>query len=359
MPSQENIFTASTPEALNHHQTNSPWRFCLAPMMEWSDKHCRYFWRLLSKEARLYTEMVTTPALIHGDRARFLAFNLEEHPIALQLGGSNAAELAECAHMAEAEGFNEVNLNCGCPSDRVQNNKIGACLMAEPALVAECFEAMQSRVSIPITVKHRIGIDDQDSESDLHTFVNTLYQAGCRIFIVHARKAWLQGLSPKENREVPPLDYDRVYRLKKAFPDATIVINGGLTEIAHCTEPLQHLDGVMVGRAAYHNPFLLAEVDNVLFSTPKEAKHIERNEILKDFIEYAWHQHSQGVRLHHMSRHILGLYAGQHGGKHFRRFLSENACKSDATPTVLEEALEGMIVHQQRALERASSQTPS
>ena len=351
------ISSSKESAVIDSSPSTNPWRFCLAPMMEWSDKHCRYFWRLLSKEARLYTEMVTTPALIHGDSTRFLAFNKTEHPIALQLGGSNPSELAECAQMAENEGFDEVNLNCGCPSDRVQNNKIGACLMAEPERVAECFEAMQSRVAIPITIKHRIGIDDQDSELDLHTFVDTLYNAGCRVFIVHARKAWLKGLSPKENREVPPLDYERVYRLKKAFPKATIVMNGGLTEIEHCIAPLQHLDGVMVGRAAYHNPFLLSNVDTALFNHSPSNHPMNRTEILERFIQYAWEQHEQGVRLHHMSRHILGLYAGQHGGKRFRRFLSENACQVDATPAVLEEALVGMVAHQQHPTDHSQSQS--
>lgn len=327
-------------------QKYSPWRYCIAPMMEWSDRHCRYFWRLLSKEARLYTEMITAPALIHGDRERFLAFNKEEHPIAIQLGGSNPKELAECAKMAEDAGYNEVNLNCGCPSDRVQNNKIGACLMAEPELVAECFSVMQSSVKIPVTIKHRIGIDDQDSEQDLQNFVSTLVSAGCDIFIVHARKAWLQGLSPKENREKPPLDYERVHRLKQAFPEQTFVINGGLTEHSQCQVQLEHLDGVMVGRAAYHNPYLLAQVDHLFFGGKTAPT---REDVLKAFIDYAWYEHQQGTKVHYLSRHILGIYTAQHGGKRFRRFLSENACKPDASPTVLEEALKGMSAHQQRA----------
>lgn len=337
-------------------------------MMEWSDAHCRYFWRLLSKNARLYTEMVTTGALIHGERSRFLHFNPQEQPIALQLGGSNVKDLTDCAKIAEDAGFNEVNLNCGCPSDRVQNNKIGACLMAEPKRVAECLNSMQNAVKIPITVKHRIGIDELDSEAYLHSFVAELASAGCDVFIVHARKAWLKGLSPKENREIPPLHYDYVHNLKKAFNTKTFVINGGLNTLAQCQEQLNHVDGVMMGREAYHNPFVLAEVDKLLFeknsnltanpalnSTPYPNTSITREQALQAFIEYSWQQFKAGTRLHHMSRHILGIYAGQHGGKLFRRYLSENACKKDATPEVLQSALDQMITHNLKQIDR---QTP-
>ena len=322
---------------------HNPWRFCTAPMMEWSDAHCRFFWRLITKEARLYTEMVTTPALIHGNRARFLAFNKEEHPIALQLGGSNPQELAECAKMAEDAGFDEVNLNCGCPSDRVQENKIGACLMAEPELVGDCIQAMKNAVNIPVTVKHRIGIDDQDSVEHLQHFVRTLSTAGCEVFIVHARKAWLKGLSPKENREIPPLQYEAVYALKTLYPQHTFVLNGGLNTLEQCQQQLGPLDGVMVGREMYHNPYSFARVDALLFNGTAPAS---REDILAEFMTYCWQQHKKGVRLHHMSRHILGIYAAQHGGRLFRRFLSDNASPKDATPAVLQEALDEMIALQ-------------
>lgn len=280
--------------------------------------------------------MVTTPALIHGDRSRFLAFNAEEHPIALQLGGSNPSELATCAKMAEDAGFDEVNLNCGCPSDRVQENKIGACLMAEPELVGDCVQAMQQAVDIPVTVKHRIGIDDLDSQAHLEHFVSTLSQAGCEVFIVHARKAWLNGLSPKENREIPPLRYEAVRQLKALYPQHTFVLNGGVNTLAQCSDELHHLDGVMVGREMYHNPYAFAQVDGELFGGAATAS---RDEILGEFIDYCWRQHAKGVRLHHMTRHILGIYTAQYGGRLFRRFLSDNASPKEATPAVLEEAL--------------------
>ena len=325
---------------LNATHPNSPWRFCTAPMMEWSDQHCRYLWRLISQHTRLYTEMVTTPALLRGDRSRFLAFNPEEHPVALQLGGSNVSELVECAKLAEQAGFDEVNLNCGCPSDRVQEHQIGACLMAHPALVAECLNNMQQAVSIPVTVKHRTGIDHQDSEEQLHAFVAQLAQAGCQVFIVHARKAWLNGLSPKENRVIPPLQYDRVHALKQAFPHVTIVINGGINTVAQCQQQLEYVDGVMMGREAYHSPYVLADVDTDLFDNNKNI--VNRDTILEPYIDYCWRQFKQGTRLHHMSRHILGLFAGQHGGRLFRRHLSENACRADATPDVLVQARKAM-----------------
>jgi len=315
----------------NHH------RFCLAPMMDWSDTHCRYFWRLLTRQSFLYSEMVTTGALIHGDKKRFLDFNACEHPIALQLGGSNPTDLASCARMAEDWGYDEVNLNCGCPSDRVQNNMIGACLMAEPDLVAECIAAMQNAASIPITVKHRIGIDNQDDYEDMAKFVSTIATTGCKTFIVHARKAWLKGLSPKENREVPPLDYDKVIKLKKEFPHLTIIINGGITNLDQSQTLLQHLDGVMIGREAYSNPYLLAEVDQQLFAEEKAIP--SREEIFEQFMLYCEKNLQKGTKLSHMTRHVLGLFQGQPGARSFRRVLSEKGPRPDAGMEVLKEAL--------------------
>lgn len=312
------------------------WRFCLAPMMDWSDRHCRFFWRLLSRRARLYTEMVTTGAILRGDRHRFLHFNPEEHPLALQLGGSAPNALAECARIAEDYGYDEVNLNCGCPSDRVQEGRIGACLMAEPNLVAECIATMRAAVRIPVTVKHRTGVDDLDTEEHLHRFISTIAQTGCEVFIVHARKAWLQGLSPKENREIPPLLYERVFDLKHHFPQLTIVINGGVTSVDMSHNLLHHVDGVMMGREAYHNPFVLAEVDRDIYGDA--SPHITRDAVLEAFIPYCESQISRGARLNHMARHVLGLYAGQPGGKRFRRFLSENGHRPEAQAELLREA---------------------
>lgn len=312
------------------------WRFCLAPMMDWSDRHCRYFWRLLTKRARLYTEMVTTGAILRGDRDRFLRFNPEEQPLALQLGGSDPQALAACARIAEDYGYDEVNLNCGCPSDRVQEGRIGACLMSEPTLVADCIAAMRDAVRIPVTVKHRTGVDDVDTEEHLHQFIATIAQTGCEVFIVHARKAWLQGLSPKENREIPPLLYDRVFALKQHFPQLTIVINGGITNMAASRDLLQRVDGVMMGREAYHHPFLLAEVDRDIYGDA--SAQLSRDEVLEAFIPYCEAQIAQGARLNHMARHVLGLYTGQPGGKRFRRFISENGHREDAQAELLREA---------------------
>lgn len=321
---------------------NHPWRFCLAPMMDWSDRHCRYLWRLMSRHARLYTEMITTGAILHGEHARFLTYNPQEHPLALQLGGSNPQDLAQCARIAEDWGYDEVNLNCGCPSDRVQNGKIGACLMAEPELVAECVAAMRAAVGIPITVKHRIGIDDLDTDAHLQHFVATVAQAGCKVFIVHARKAWLQGLSPKQNREIPPLQYQRVYDLKVLRPDLTIVINGGIDSVAECLPHLQQLDGVMLGRAAYHNPYLLAEVDQTLFDESNPIS--DRDQILYAFADYCAEQLARGSQLKHLSRHILGLYAGQPGGRRFRRYISEQGQPPTTDEQLLIRAREQMNV---------------
>lgn len=319
--------------SLNH-------RFCLAPMMDWSDTHCRYFWRLLTQKSMLYSEMVTTGALIHGDRKRFLEFNACEHPLALQLGGSNPADLAQCARMAEDWGYDEVNLNCGCPSDRVQNNMIGACLMAEPELVAECIASMQNTVSIPVTVKHRIGIDQQDDYEDMAKFVSSIAATGCKTFIVHARKAWLKGLSPKENREIPPLDYDKVVRLKNEFPQLEIIINGGITNLEQSQKLLNDLDGVMIGREAYANPYILVDVDQKLFSVEKPI--ISREEVFENFMEYCAEKLAQGIKLSHMTRHVLGLFQGQPGARSFRRVLSEKAPRPNAGIEVLSEAYQAI-----------------
>lgn len=312
-------------------------RFTAAPMMEWSDTHCRSFWRLLTKEAVLYSEMVTTGALIHGDRKRFLDFNASEHPLALQLGGSDPKALAECAKMAEDWGYDEVNLNCGCPSDRVQNNMIGACLMAEPALVADCMSAMQNAVKIPVTIKHRIGIDDMEDYEGMVKFVSTVASAGCKTFIVHARKAWLKGLSPKENREVPPLQYDKVVRLKQEHPELEIIINGGITSIEQSLKLLEDVDGVMLGREIYQNPYLLAEVDQRIYGVDKPV--VSREEVMEGFIAYATDQVAKGVRINYMTRHILGLYQGLPGSRKFRRVISEQAYKPNAGLEVIKAAL--------------------
>jgi tRNA-dihydrouridine synthase A len=307
-------------------------------MMDWTDRHCRYFMRLLTRDALLYTEMVSTGALLHGNRVRLLQHDPTEQPLALQLGGSDPAALAQCARLAEAEGYREVNLNVGCPSDRVQNYRIGACLMAEPELVARCIAAMQRAVAIPVTVKCRIGIDTSDSLEALTAFVATVAEAGgCRTFIIHARIALLQGLSPKENREIPPLDYERVYALKQRFPQLEIIINGGITSLRECQSHLQHVDGVMLGREAYHNPWLLKDVDALLYGRPAQA--LSRTEVLQLFFPYVERQLSEGLALHHMTRHILGLFQGQAGGRRFRRHLSEHAHRSGAGLDVLQAAL--------------------
>jgi tRNA-dihydrouridine synthase A len=311
-------------------------RFSIAPMMDWSDHNCRFFWRLLSRQALLYTEMVTTGALIHGDRERFLHYNPEEHPVALQLGGSNPDDLARCAHWAQEWGYDEVNLNCGCPSDRVQSGMFGACLMARPQLVADGVKAMVQNCDIPVTVKHRIGIDDMESYAELQAFVEPVAAAGCSVFIVHARKAWLQGLSPKENREIPPLNYDWVYRLKADYPQLTIVINGGIQTLDECQLHLQHVDGVMLGREAYQNPWMLADVDEVLFGMDKPAE--SRDDIVAALLPYTEAQLARGASLNHITRHILGLYQGVPGARKFRRHLSENAYKKGAGIDVLEQA---------------------
>lgn len=316
-------------------------RFCAAPMMSWSDTHCRYFWRLLSKHTVLYTEMITTGALIHGDQQRFLHYHPAEHPLALQLGGSNPAELALCARMAEDAGYDEVNLNCGCPSERVQNNKIGACLMTEPHLVAECVAAMKEAVGIPVTVKHRIGVDEMDDYDSMRHFVDTVASAGCQTFIVHARKAWLKGLSPKENRDIPPLQYDRVTQLKRERPDLEIVINGGITTIEQSQALLKELDGVMVGREAYTNPYLLAQVDQQLYGD--ETTAVTRLDVLDAFSDYVADELKRGIALKHMTRHILGLFQGVPGARQFRRVISEQAHRPGAGLEVLAAARQAIV----------------
>jgi tRNA-dihydrouridine synthase A len=312
-------------------------KFTVAPMLDWTDRHCRFFHRLLTKEAILYTEMVTTGAILYGDPARQLRFNSQEHPVALQLGGSEPQELAQCARIAQDYGYDEINLNVGCPSERVQKGAFGACLMAEPQLIAECVSAMQAAVAIPITVKNRIGIDDQEDYADLHHFIDTVSQAGCQTFIIHARKAWLKGLSPKENRDIPPLRYDLVYQIKQAFPALEIIINGGITTLEQCQQHLQHVDGVMVGREAYHNPWLLAQVDPLLYGTPAPLE--SRQAALLAMLPYVQAQLDAGVPLGHVSRHLLGLFQGMPGARAFRRLISENAHKPDAGVKLLRDAL--------------------
>ena len=315
----------------------SPWRFCTAPCMDWSDRHCRYFWRQLTQHARLYTEMVTTGALLHGDVERHLRFDTAEHPIALQLGGSSPADLASSAKLGESWGYDEINLNCGCPSDRVQNGRFGACLMAEPIVVRDCIDAMRQSVDIPVTVKQRIGIDHQETYTLLRDFVGTVAEGGCEVFIVHARKAWLSGLSPKENREIPPLNYPWVYQLKQDFPELTIVLNGGITDFAQSEAHLKHIDGVMLGRAAYQNPWLLSDVDSAFFDTVDLA--LKREDIIHNLRAYIEQSLKEGSRLNHISRHLLGLYQGQFGGRAFRRHLSENAHTDSANFDTLTDAM--------------------
>ena len=311
--------------------------FSVAPMMDWTDRHQRYFARLLSKEALLYTEMITTGAILFGDEQRHLQFNQDEHPVALQLGGSTTADLAKCSRIAQRWGYDEVNLNVGCPSDRVQNNMIGACLMGHASLVKDCLTAMRDASDVPVTVKHRIGIDDLDSAQFLTDFVGEVHESGCETFIVHARIAILQGLSPKENREVPPLNYERVYELKKTFPELEILINGGIKTMAECKAHLSHVDGVMLGREAYGNPWLISEVDTELYG--KSPRDFSRQDIIRALYPYIESELLKGQKLSYITRHILGIFHGQPGGKQFRRFLSENAHKPGADTDVLEQAL--------------------
>jgi len=305
-------------------------------MMDWSDRHCRTIWRHLSRCARLYTEMVTTGALIHGDRARFLRYNALEHPLALQLGGSDPADLARCARWAEDSGYDEVNLNCGCPSDRVQNGAFGACLMSTPARVRDGVAAMRDACTLPVTVKHRLGIDHMESYTELCDFVGTVAGGGCEVFIVHARKAWLQGLSPRENREVPPLNYAWVYRLKTDFPALQFVINGGVESLDDCEEHLGHVDGVMLGRSAYHNPWLLAGVDPRLFEEAPPCA--SREALIEDLLPYVEAELARGTRLNQIARHLLGLYQQVPGARRYRRLLSEGAHRPGAGADLLRAA---------------------
>jgi tRNA-dihydrouridine synthase A len=312
-------------------------RFCIAPMMDWTDRHCRVFHRLLSRRARLYTEMLTSAAIVHGDRARLLGFDESEHPVALQLGGSDPRELAIAARIGEEFGYDEINLNVGCPSDRVKEGRFGACLMAEPALVATCVEAMKRAVDIPVTVKCRIGIDDQDPEAALDLLARGVVAAGADAVIVHARKAWLEGLSPKENRDIPPLDYDRVYRLKAAMPDVPVIINGGIGSIAEAKAHLAHVDGVMMGRAAYQEPWRLLEVDPEIFG--EAAPHATMKAAFEAMMPYIDAELSKGTRLHAITRHLVGAYHGVPGARHFRRHLAERGVKPGAGFEVLRDAI--------------------
>ena len=307
-------------------------------MLDWTDRHCRYFHRLLAPNAMLYTEMVTTGAIIHGDADRHLAFNAEEHPLALQLGGSEPADLARCARIAEQRGYDEVNLNLGCPSERVQRGSFGACLMLEPDLVAECIAAMLDAVDIPVTAKTRLGVDDHYSYEFASGFIRRLAQAGCRNFIVHARKAYLSGLSPKQNRDVPPLEYEWVHRLKREMPELEIVINGGIDSLQAVQAHLEAVDGVMIGRAAYQNPWILAECQQRLFGGELPT----REAIVERMSDYLKHQVAQGVAVKHISRHMLGLFQGLPGAKAWRRCLSENAHRDDGNTALLRQALKAM-----------------
>jgi len=312
-------------------------KFAVAPMMDWTDRHFRTLMRRISRRAVLYTEMVTTGALIHGPRERLLAFDPVEHPVVLQLGGSEPDELAQCARIGAEWGYDEINLNIGCPSDRVQRGRFGACLMAEPELVARCVGAMRAAVDVPVTVKCRIGIDDQDSEAGLAHFVETVAAAGCDTFIIHARKAWLQGLSPKQNRDVPPLDYSRVYRLKQARPDLEIIINGGIKDVGDAEPHLAHVDGVMLGRAVCADPFVLRDVDSRLYGVA--SMPADRLTIVRAMLPYIERELSRGTRLAAITKHLLNLVQGLPGARAFRRHLSENAGRDGAGPEVVEEAL--------------------
>ena len=312
-------------------------------MMHWTDRHCRYFLRQLSSRALLYTEMVTTGALLHGDTQRFLRYHDCEHPLALQLGGSNPADLAACARLAQAQGYDEVNLNVGCPSDRVQNNMIGACLMGHPQLVADCVKAMHDAVAIPVTVKHRIGINGRDSYAELCEFVGTVREAGCTSFTVHARIAILEGLSPKENREIPPLRYEVAAQLKQDFPDLEIILNGGIKTLEECQQHLQTFDGVMLGREAYHNPYLLAQVDQQLFGLDRPV--ISRAEALTRMRPYIERHLAEGGAMHHITRHVLGLAQGFPGARRFRQLLSVDVHKTSDPLALLDQAIELLAGH--------------
>jgi tRNA-dihydrouridine synthase A len=306
-------------------------------MLDWTDRYCRYFLRQISRHVLLYTEMITTGALLHREPARFLDFDADEHPLALQLGGSEPTALAACARLTEQWGYDEINLNVGCPSDRVQSGRFGACLMAEPGLVADCVAAMSEAVRLPVTVKHRIGIDDMDSYDQLTRFIETVSAAGCNTFIVHARKAWLQGLSPKQNREIPPLRYEMVHRLKADFRGQEFILNGGIKTMSEIEHQLNHVDGVMIGREAYQNPWLLADADRRLFGvlTPAPTRH----EVVARMQAFVARQSAKGVPPHRITRHMLGLFQGQPGARAWRRHLSENAHRPNAGAEILDAAL--------------------
>jgi tRNA-dihydrouridine synthase A len=325
----------------------SPWRFSVAPMMDWTDRHCRFFHRLLSRRARLYTEMVTANAVTHGDRQRLLGFDPSEQPVALQLGGSDPATLAEAARIGEAAGYAEINLNCGCPSDRVQGGHFGACLMLTPDLVADCVAAMRHAVGVPVTVKCRIGVDEQDPEQALFTFAEKVVAAGADALIVHARKAWLKGLSPRENREVPPLDYPLVHRLKRAMPEVPVILNGGLDSLEATRQHLAVLDGVMLGRTAYQNPELLLSVDPELFGEAPPAK--DAFAALERLEPYIAAHLACGGRLNNITKHLLGLFPGRPGARLFRRHLSTEAVRPGAGPEVLAAALDYLAQQPGRA----------
>ncbi|HSR72832.1 MAG TPA: tRNA dihydrouridine(20/20a) synthase DusA [Kiloniellales bacterium] len=315
-------------------------RLSVAPMMDRTDRHDRMFLRLISRRVLLYSEMVTARAILNGDRRRLLTFDPAEHPVALQVGGAEPAELAECARIAADFGYDEINLNVGCPSGRVQEGRFGACLMAEPALVARCVAAMIAAAPVPVTVKTRIGIDERDSFAELHGFAEAVADAGCRSLTVHARKAWLKGLSPKQNRQVPPLRYDRVYALKAALPDLEIVLNGGVASLEDARDHLRRVDGVMIGRAAYENPYLLAEADRAIFGDPRPAP--SRAEVVEALLPYVAAECARGVPLRAIARHLLGLYNGRPGARAWRRALSEGAARPDAGPEVIARALARM-----------------
>ncbi len=328
-------------------KAHSPWRMSVAPMMDWTDRHCRYFHRLLTKNTLLYTEMVTTGALLHGDVPRHLDFNTQEHPVALQLGGSEPADLAKAAKLGEQWGYDEINLNCGCPSERVQRGAFGACLMNEAALVATCVKAMLDAVSIPVTVKHRIGIDKTESYEFVRDFVGTLSDAGCKVFLVHARNAWLKGLSPKENRDIPPLRYEMVYQLKKDFPHLTICINGGITTTEEVHEHLKHVDGVMIGREAYHNPYWMASWDEEFYgNTSRQAP--SREEIEAQMCDYMARRAEQfGTPWHSVARHILGLRHAQAGSRGWRQTWSDHRLKAESAHAVSALAQQKLFARQE------------
>ncbi|MEC8206547.1 MAG: tRNA dihydrouridine(20/20a) synthase DusA [Pseudomonadota bacterium] len=328
-------------------------KFSVAPMLDWTDRHCRYFLRLISKHTLLYTEMVTTGAIIYG-KGDYLGFNTEEHPVAVQLGGSDPADMARCAVLSQERGYDEVNINVGCPSDRVKNGSFGACLMAQPEVVANCVKAMQAEVDIPVTVKCRIGIDDMDEDEDFSRFINIVADAGCDTFIVHARKAWLQGLSPKENREIPPLNYPRVHRLKETRPELSISINGGIKTLEDTQAQLALVDGVMMGREVYSNPYIMASVDKDIFGDTS-ATPASRRWLVEQMQAYIERQEDPYFKPWHAARHMLGLFQGQAGGRIWRRYLSQNGTGKSPDPNLLMNALDA-VEKAQREVEQYNGQ---